>query len=160
MMIVIRDNDIECSFLFSTFVFQISKSKTNENIFNQKWLSNERIDVSKALTRVKGSDHGSWIEIASGSLVLEPLVVTVEGIWSMIPNSVWVKTRLLHLNIPTICSSFPTSPIKCSLQLIIWNLLICYAPFLQLSLWHSISIHHHYRYTRITDHYILLYSYV
>lgn len=40
------------------------------------------------LTWVKISDHGSSIEVASSSLVLELLIVVVEGIGGMVLDSV------------------------------------------------------------------------
>ena len=84
------------------------------------------------ITWVKFCDHGSTLEVARSTFVLEILKVVIEGIGSMVFYSVREIARLVHLNLTTIFTSFPTSPIQGHLQLLIWGLYIGYTPLLRL----------------------------
>lgn len=86
--------------------------------------------LARAMTGVKFCNDSSSFEVARSTFVLELLEVAVEGIGSMVSHSIWQIARLVHLNLTAVCTTFPTSPVQRHLQLIIWGLLICYAPLL------------------------------
>lgn len=84
------------------------------------------------LTWIKASNHGSTFEVAASPFVFVLLIVIVEGIRSMIPDSVWGEASLALLNLAAICSPFAASPVQRDLQLAVWCLLISNAPLLKL----------------------------
>lgn len=87
------------------------------------------------LTWIKASNHGSTIEVTASPFVFILLIVIVECIRSMIPDSVRVVATLSLLNLAAICTPFATSPVQRDLQLAVWRLLIRDAPLLKLPIW-------------------------
>lgn len=86
------------------------------------------IEFEFEITGVKSSGVGSPSEVAAATPTLEFLVVIVEGIRSMGPNSIGPEAGLAHLNLATICTSNSTGPIQAHLQFTIWSLLISTIP--------------------------------
>lgn len=63
------------------------------------------------ITGVEGSGIGSPSEVAAATPTLEFLIVIVEGIGSVGPNSAGPEAGLAHLNLAAICTSYSTGPI-------------------------------------------------
>ncbi|KAL4298503.1 hypothetical protein AHAS_Ahas17G0007400 [Arachis hypogaea] len=87
----------------------------------------------KELSRICFCCNGSTSEETRTTSVLELLKIAVEGIGSMVFQSVWIIAWLVHLDFATICTSTSTSPIQRCLQLIVAALRISYAPLLIFS---------------------------
>lgn len=104
-----------------------------------KWY---RMLLESLLTWIKSSQKSSRVEVTSCSFVFEFLIIAVERIRGMIFDCVWKITRLIWLNLATVCT-ISTSPIKSILQFSIWCLLISYAPILKLCIWTSSKPKHH-----------------